>query len=59
METTIISNNEILDYISKPLSSKSKLIGLIIVTIITLILVIVFLIVTGYIKFGDPVNENQ
>ncbi len=58
MDSDIIRGEIFMKVGGKGMSSKSRMIVATIVFIILLILIIAFLIVTKYIKFGDPVNDK-
>ncbi len=58
MDSDNIRSEIFLSVGGKGLSSKSRTIIAVIIFIILLILIITFLIVVGYIKIGDPVNDK-
>lgn len=53
-----ITKKDLYDVIGKPLKDSSRTIFMITTLIIIFIVVIVFLLLTGYIKFSDPISDG-
>lgn len=54
MET--VTKEEIYNSLGRPLSYKTRGIFIILLVLIIIALIVLFLLLTGYIKFGDPLE---